>query len=130
MTRRQCPHRMVRGWHGRLHGDGMADIVWRDTAGDAGIWLMNGATVLSAVGLGSVPTTWSIVTNGRLQWRWHERLTVARRRRRHRHVDHERNDGRVGGGGRKHFNELDGAVGQRRVKKGSSREDILARCGR
>jgi hypothetical protein len=42
----------------------MSDIVWRDTAGDIGIWLMNGATVLSAGGLGNVPTTWSIVQTG------------------------------------------------------------------
>ena len=42
----------------------MADIVWRDTAGDAAIWLMNGATIASAGGIGSIPTTWSIVQTG------------------------------------------------------------------
>jgi hypothetical protein len=45
---------------GDFNGDGKADIVWRDTAGDAAIWLMNGATISSAGGIGTAPTTWSI----------------------------------------------------------------------
>jgi hypothetical protein len=49
---------------GDFNGDGKADIVWRDTVGDTSIWLMNGAAVLSAGGLGNVPTTWSIVQTG------------------------------------------------------------------
>ena len=49
---------------GDFNGDGKSDIVWRDTAGDAAIWLMNGAAVSSAGGLGTVPTTWSIVQTG------------------------------------------------------------------
>ncbi len=48
-----------------FNGDGLGDILWRDTAGDYAIWLMNGATVTSAVGLGNVsPTTWSVVGTG------------------------------------------------------------------
>ena len=38
--------------------------VWRDTAGDTSIWLMNGASVLSAGFLGNVPTTWLIALIG------------------------------------------------------------------
>jgi hypothetical protein len=49
---------------GDFNGDGKSDIVWRDTAGDVAIWLMNGAAVSSAAELGNVPTTWSIVQTG------------------------------------------------------------------
>jgi hypothetical protein len=49
---------------GDFNGDGMADILWRDTSGNVSIWLMSGAAVLSAGGLGNVPTTWSIVQTG------------------------------------------------------------------
>jgi subtilase family serine protease len=41
--------------------DGTSDILWRNTNGDLAIWLMNGTQVLSAPGLGNVPTSWSIV---------------------------------------------------------------------
>ena len=49
---------------GDFNGDGKSDIVWRDTSGNTAIWLMNGAAVLSAGGLGNVPTTWSIALTG------------------------------------------------------------------
>jgi hypothetical protein len=42
-------------------GDGRSDIVWRDTSGNAAVWIMNGAAVTSSAGLGIVPTAWSIV---------------------------------------------------------------------
>jgi hypothetical protein len=42
----------------------MSDIVWRDTLGNTAIWLMNGAAVSSAGGLGNVPTAWSMVLTG------------------------------------------------------------------
>jgi hypothetical protein len=46
---------------GDFNGDGMSDILWQDTSGDIGIWFMNGATVSSGVGLGTVSTFyWSI----------------------------------------------------------------------
>jgi hypothetical protein len=44
-----------------FNGDGYSDIAWRDGSGDTAIWLMNGTTVLSSGGIGTVPTTWSIV---------------------------------------------------------------------
>jgi hypothetical protein len=44
------------------NGDGLSDIVWRDTSGNVAIWLMNGAQVkLSAVAGTAPPATWSIV---------------------------------------------------------------------
>jgi hypothetical protein len=49
---------------GDFNGDGMGDLLWRDTSGDTAIWLMNGATVTSAAGLGNTPTTWSVVGTG------------------------------------------------------------------
>ena len=44
-----------------LNGDSKSDIVWRDTSGDVGFWLMNGAAVSSTGGVNGVPTAWSIV---------------------------------------------------------------------
>ncbi|HUD88149.1 MAG TPA: FG-GAP-like repeat-containing protein [Xanthobacteraceae bacterium] len=46
-----------------FNGDGYSDILWRDNSGNLAIWEMNGGTILnpSNSGLGSVPTTWSIV---------------------------------------------------------------------
>jgi len=42
----------------------MSDILWIDTSGDAAIWFMNGTTVTSGVGLGTVTPVWSIVATG------------------------------------------------------------------
>jgi hypothetical protein len=30
---------------GDFNGDGFGDIMWRDTAGDIAVWLMNGSTI-------------------------------------------------------------------------------------
>jgi feruloyl esterase len=43
-----------------------ADILWRDTSGDVGIWVMNGTTIASTAVLGNVATTWSVVGTGDL----------------------------------------------------------------
>ncbi len=45
---------------GDFNGDGMSDILWRDTSGDLAIWYMNGTTISSGVGLGTMPTSWTI----------------------------------------------------------------------
>ena len=48
---------------GDFNGDGKADILWHDTAGDTELWLSNsgsGFTGFSAQTLGTVPTAWSI----------------------------------------------------------------------
>ena len=44
-----------------FNGDTKSDIAWRDTNGDVAIWLMNGAQVATAAGLGTVAATWSIM---------------------------------------------------------------------
>jgi FG-GAP-like repeat len=51
---------------GDFNGDGMADILWRDTSGDVAIWEMNGTSIVNAstTYVGTVPTTWSIVGTG------------------------------------------------------------------
>jgi hypothetical protein len=44
-----------------FNGDGKADILWQNNVtGQRVIWLMNGTTYQSSVGLGTVPTSWSI----------------------------------------------------------------------
>jgi hypothetical protein len=44
---------------GDFDADGKADILWRHTAGDVALWLMNGGSVSSTVGLGNVPLAWT-----------------------------------------------------------------------
>ena len=44
-----------------FNGDGMSDILWRDSAGDVGMWLMNGTQILQGAAFNSVGTNWSIV---------------------------------------------------------------------
>jgi FG-GAP-like repeat len=43
---------------GDFNGNGMSDILWRNSNGDTSIWFMNGTTVSSVSGLGVVPTSW------------------------------------------------------------------------
>jgi hypothetical protein len=50
---------------GDFDGDGKGDILWRNTWNYApAIWLMDGARVRSAVGLGVVPANWSVAGTG------------------------------------------------------------------
>ena len=44
-----------------FNDDGKSDILWRDSAGDVGMWLMNGTQILQAAVINSVATNWSIV---------------------------------------------------------------------
>jgi len=44
-----------------FNGDGYSDIAWRDTGVDNAMWLMNGGTILSSAGLGTIATAWSVV---------------------------------------------------------------------
>jgi hypothetical protein len=39
---------------GDFNGDGKTDILWRDTAGNAAIWLMNGPVISSYSGVGNL----------------------------------------------------------------------------
>jgi hypothetical protein len=51
---------------GDFNGDGMSDILWRDSSGNLAIWEMNGTTVLNinSSGLGNVPTNWTVAGIG------------------------------------------------------------------
>ncbi|MBX3716712.1 MAG: VCBS repeat-containing protein [Burkholderiales bacterium] len=41
-------------------GDGKADLLWRHTSGDTWVWLMNGASFVSAGGIGNPGASWSV----------------------------------------------------------------------
>jgi hypothetical protein len=43
-----------------FNGDCLSDILWRDTAGDVGIWFMNGSSLAASSVLGNVSNTWTI----------------------------------------------------------------------
>jgi hypothetical protein len=45
---------------GDYNGDGMSDLLWRDTSGNTAIWFMNGLTVGSTGALGNIPTVWTV----------------------------------------------------------------------
>jgi hypothetical protein len=45
---------------GDYDGDGMSDILWRDTGGNTAIWFMNGTNVASSAAVGNIPTTWTV----------------------------------------------------------------------
>ena len=45
---------------GDLNADGIADLVWRSTAGDTWAWLLDGAGGVTAGGLGNPGGAWSI----------------------------------------------------------------------
>ena len=45
-----------------FNADAMSDVLWRDNnSGGLALWLMNGATVSSSLGVGNVPTDWLIL---------------------------------------------------------------------
>jgi hypothetical protein len=45
---------------GDFNGDGKTDILWRHTAGFVDLWAMNGASVISASPVATVPPDWTI----------------------------------------------------------------------
>jgi hypothetical protein len=53
---------------GDFNGDGMSDILWRNSNGDTSMWLMTGngpqVQVSSTSDLGLVPTSWSVALTG------------------------------------------------------------------
>ncbi len=104
---------------GDFDGDGMSDIVWRDTLGNTSIWLMNGAAVASAGGLGNVPTTWSIVLTGDYDGDGKSDLLWRDTGGNTRDLVHERRVHIVRGRHRQRTDRLGavgGAIGQRRVR--------------
>jgi hypothetical protein len=44
-----------------FNGDLASDILWRDTQGNVGMWLMNGTSIAKATVLGNVSSNWSVV---------------------------------------------------------------------
>jgi hypothetical protein len=44
-----------------FNDDNSSDILWRDTAGDVGMWLMHGTTILQGGAIGNMATIWSVV---------------------------------------------------------------------
>ena len=58
---------------GDFNGDGMGDILWRDSVtGDVNIWLMNGASILQSAMVATVPTNWVVAgadSKGDIFWR-------------------------------------------------------------
>jgi len=62
-----------------FNADGKSDIALRDTGGNAAMWLMNGAQVLQAGGVGTAdPNVWTIVGqrdfngDGKADWLWRD----------------------------------------------------------
>jgi hypothetical protein len=49
---------------GDFNGDGKTDILWRNSDGTVGLWLMNGAQVISTTSFGILPASWSIFETG------------------------------------------------------------------
>jgi hypothetical protein len=45
---------------GDYNGDGMSDLLWRDTSGNTSMWFMNGTAVASTGAVGNIPTTWTV----------------------------------------------------------------------
>lgn len=60
VTPAQCPAPVQVSTHD-FNGDSGSDVLWRDTSGNVGLWLMNGTTVLQSQVLGNVPTNWSVI---------------------------------------------------------------------
>jgi hypothetical protein len=49
---------------GDFNGDGLEDILWRDTSGNVGVWLMNGATIMQTASPGAANTSWAVAETG------------------------------------------------------------------
>jgi hypothetical protein len=52
----KCEFTTTHGFTSNAH----SDILWRDTAGDVGIWSMNGSSISATAGLGNVSNNWTI----------------------------------------------------------------------
>jgi hypothetical protein len=44
-----------------FNGDGLSDVLFRDSSGNVGLWLMNGTSILQSKALANAPSNWSIV---------------------------------------------------------------------
>ena len=44
-----------------FNGDGKSDILWRNTSNGLAVWLMNGGAIAQSAGLGTLPSSFSII---------------------------------------------------------------------
>jgi hypothetical protein len=49
---------------GDFDGNGSTDVLWRDSSGNVGIWLMNGTSIMSSGVVGRMPLSWTIAQTG------------------------------------------------------------------
>jgi hypothetical protein len=56
----QCPPPVQVSTHD-FNGDGASDILWRDTSGNVGLWMMDGKLVLNTSVIANAGLTWSVV---------------------------------------------------------------------
>ena len=45
---------------GDFNGDGKSDLLWHNDDGSVALWLMDSATIVSALGIGAVDPAWQI----------------------------------------------------------------------
>jgi hypothetical protein len=45
---------------GDYNGDGLSDLLLRDSLGNTSIWFMNGTAVASTAAVGNIPTNWAV----------------------------------------------------------------------
>jgi hypothetical protein len=45
---------------GDYNGDGMSDLLWRDSSGNTAMWFMNGTMVASTGAIGTIPIAWTV----------------------------------------------------------------------
>jgi len=49
---------------GDYNGNGASDILWRDSSGNVGMWLMDGLSITSGSAIANIWTGWTIVGSG------------------------------------------------------------------
>ncbi len=45
---------------GDYDGNGVSDLLWRDTGGNTAVWFMNGGQIASSAFLGTIPSAWTV----------------------------------------------------------------------
>ena len=118
------------GWSvvgtGDFDGDGRGDMLWQDANGNLAVWLMNGASVTVVGGHRQRAGGMVRRCDRRLRRRRQSGHPVARHRRQHRDLVHERHPGVVGAGRRQHPHDVVGG-GHRRLQRRRHERHRLAR---
>ena len=99
------------------NGDLKSDILWRDTSGNVGMWLMNGSSISKTGVLGNVSANWSIVGQRDFNGDGNARHSLARYQWQCRHVADERHEHPADSGARQRADHLVGG-GDRRLQWG------------